>query len=172
MLEERHLTELRDKFSTLTDEELLNLLIFERQTYSEQAIDVADSIARKRQLEYKIPDTADEVRREHPWYINVGFILMCIAAIGFEIYLSSVSDRSSAWVAGAVARHAIILYLGFKSVPFSRFSLIFVILTAIALVVGTVAGLIFSLIILGLMYLLKNSISKAVNLTDKNSKFD
>lgn len=164
MLNEKHYKDLQDKFNKFSDEELLNLLMFERQNYSVQAIELADSIVEKRKLEYEIPEFNDDSEKKHQWYINAGFVILCAAAIGVEFYLSSIFDREYARVFGSLIRNGLILFLAYKAIPYSNFAFLFLILAIVALFAGNFGFIIISILILGFMYLLKYTVFKEIKL--------
>jgi len=61
----------------------------ERRSYSRQAIEIADYIARDRGLEYEIPEFAEKrIQPQFPWYVDYGFLLLFASVIGLDfIYL-------------------------------------------------------------------------------------
>lgn len=161
MLSEKQLDNLRERFNRFSDDDLLSVLTRERRNYSSQAIEIADDIAGGRTLEYEIPEFADESNEpEVPWYINVGFILLFAVVIGLQFYFSSIYERTYSAVIGSTLRNILILYLGYKSVTPSKFSLIFLVLTAIALISAIFGQIIITLLTVAFMYFLKYVVFK------------
>ena len=156
MLNQKQLNDLEEKFNLLENDELLDLLIAKRQKYSLQAIEIADTIAKERGLEYEIPEfTEESVKSEIPWFVNVGFILLFAAIIGLEIYLSTIYQRNYSQIIGSLIRNIGIFYLGYRIVSPSKFSFIFLFLTTMALICGVFGYIIVTIFILALMYFLK-----------------
>jgi hypothetical protein len=89
MLNDRHLNNLREKFNSLDDDELLTMVIDERYKYSTQAIGIADDIANQRGFEYEIPvivePKIEEVDFRLKWADRL-FAVYFLLFVGWKIY--------------------------------------------------------------------------------------
>jgi hypothetical protein len=119
MLNERHLNNLREKFNSLDDDELLTMVIDERYRYSTQAIAIADDIANQRGFEYEIPAITETKLEEADlrliWADRL-FAVYFLLFVGWKIYFYTVlyPNTFSSSILGSTISQGVALFLAYQ----------------------------------------------------------
>jgi hypothetical protein len=119
MLNERHLNNLREKFNSLDDDELLTMVIDERKKYSTQAIAIADNVANQRGFEYEIPAITETKLEEADlrliWADRL-FAVYFLLFLGWKIYFYAVlhPNTFSSSILGSTISQGLALVLAYK----------------------------------------------------------